>query len=592
MKRYYGILFALLLSQGAVASDPVNCPLTAPLLFDPPTKDYKEPEANLRVVNESGITQLIQLPYPTPAMNGRSRLLNLSRTVWSVDSGDGLFVRAAFPMSGSGGAYSHSAIFFHHVVNYNGGFEYGLLKKVANSRGVFFYICNDCNTSSQVWQEWFIVDATTAQSDLRYAMSFDRQNRQWRVRVTRNDTGALTADLTINAPGWHPSSLPTPAYFTAVQQKFEDSNVSGDAMFRFPAICARQTTLPTVNVSIVDAHASETAPNKARLQISRTGPTSSQLSVSIGYTGAAQNGTDYTALSSALLIPAGASTVDLYVNPREDTFREGVERATIELLPSSAYNIGASASGSVDIYDNDYLACTSTGSTLCLQNGRFEATLQATVPGVPGTFAGHSVPLNGGASGAFWLFSANNIEVAVKVLDGSAINERFWVYHGAATDVGYTIQVKDRANPDQTRAYTKAPGSFCGSGDVGAFLKNGGSMPDQAPLEKATGAFQCQADSNTACLLGGRFQVRVKRDGVYQTIFQTKPETAFFSFFSAENMELFVKLLWGTNGHFWVFFGSLTDQPYAIEVTDTTTGAQRIYNSGSALCGGADTNAF
>ena len=57
-------------------------------------------------------------------------------------------------------------------------------------------------------------------------------------------------------------------------------------------------------------------------------------------------------------------------------------------------------------------------------------------------------------TGAFWFFDPENVELAVKVLDGRAINGRFWVYFGALTDVGYTLRVTDTAatsgfaNPD------------------------------------------------------------------------------------------------------------------------------------------------
>ena len=42
-----------------------------------------------------------------------------------------------------------------------------------------------------------------------------------------------------------------------------------------------------------------------------------------------------------------------------------------------------------------------------------------------------------------------------------------------------------------------------------------------------------------------------------------------------------VKVLDGTavNGHFWVFAAGLTDVQYAMTVTDTVTGAARVYEN-------------
>ena len=56
-----------------------------------------------------------------------------------------------------------------------------------------------------------------------------------------------------------------------------------------------------------------------------------------------------------------------------------------------------------------------------------------------------------------------------------------------------------------------------------------------------------------------------------------------------------VKILDGTtvNGHFWVFYGALSDVEYTLRVTDTMTGAVRTYtNPPGSICGRADTTAF
>jgi hypothetical protein len=72
-------------------------------------------------------------------------------------------------------------------------------------------------------------------------------------------------------------------------------------------------------------------------------------------------------------------------------------------------------------------------------------------------------------------------------------------------------------------------------------------------------------------------------------------DTKGFWFYSSDNIELVVKVLDGraVNGHFWVFYGPLTTDPFKITVTDTQTGAKRVYQSaGGSLTGGSDTAAF
>ena len=59
--------------------------------------------------------------------------------------------------------------------------------------------------------------------------------------------------------------------------------------------------------------------------------------------------------------------------------------------------------------------------------------------------------------------------------------------------------------------------------------------------------------------------------------------------------ELAVKVLDGTafNGHFWLFYGALSDVEYTLTVTDSLTGAQKAFrNPPGQLCGRADVTAF
>jgi len=64
--------------------------------------------------------------------------------------------------------------------------------------------------------------------------------------------------------------------------------------------------------------------------------------------------------------------------------------------------------------------------------------------------------------------NANNPEVFVKMLDGTAINGAYWFFYGGLTDLEYTLTVTDVATGRQ-RTYTKPAGSECGGSDTAAF---------------------------------------------------------------------------------------------------------------------------
>jgi len=247
--------------------------------------------------------------------------------------------------------------------------------------------------------------------------------------------------------------------------------------------------------------------------------------------------------------------------------------------------------------------CVANSTTLCFQNNRFQAgtTWRNLSNGQTGT--GNAVPYSN-EGGFFWFFSPTNLEVGLKVLDGLASNGKFWVFHGSLTDLEYTVTVTDKLN-GVVKTYVKPSGSFCGAGDTGAFNPLvGGRTPKFAsslavPLEveptaHVTPNFACAPSSTTLCLLGDRFQVRVRKAGVLQQGVEVTSQAGSFWFFSSTNPEVVVKVLDGTafNGKYWVFFGSLTGETYQVEVVDSVTSVTKTYNSPAPLCGQADTSAF
>jgi parallel beta-helix repeat protein len=110
---------------------------------------------------------------------------------------------------------------------------------------------------------------------------------------------------------------------------------------------------PTVTVAATDANASESGPGTGTFTISRTGSTTSALTVNYSRSGTAANGTDYESLSGSLSIPSGASSATVTVRPIDDTAVEGSETVTLTLSASAAYIIGSPNSATVTIADND-----------------------------------------------------------------------------------------------------------------------------------------------------------------------------------------------------------------------------------------------
>lgn len=258
--------------------------------------------------------------------------------------------------------------------------------------------------------------------------------------------------------------------------------------------------------------------------------------------------------------------------------------------------------------------CTPTSTRLCLLKNRFRVEVDFVDGGVTKTARTKTFS---DETGLFWFFSAANLEVGVKVLDGRAINNRFWVYHGAMTNLQYTVKVTDTIKGTVRTYLRPATGSsvICGGSDTGAFvpqappgfLEQNDTEPETIGVLAFPAGTALQADRGTQpvraactptskrlCLLGNRFQVEVKRNNVAQNGFELTDQTGLFTFFSTTNGEVPVKVLDGRsfNGKFWVFFGSMTDQSYQVIVKDTVTNITKTYTSPQASCGRADTAAF
>lgn len=108
------------------------------------------------------------------------------------------------------------------------------------------------------------------------------------------------------------------------------------------------------------------------------------------------------------------------------------------------------------------------GDALCLAGGRFEATVEYTNPATG--LVGSGRPLLGtDNTGYMTFFSPDNVEVAIKVLDGRAFNDSYWVFATGLTDVDYTITVKDTFGGEVKTYSSQEAGQFCTIQDLEAF---------------------------------------------------------------------------------------------------------------------------
>jgi ELWxxDGT repeat protein len=250
--------------------------------------------------------------------------------------------------------------------------------------------------------------------------------------------------------------------------------------------------------------------------------------------------------------------------------------------------------------------CQPSPTNLCLSGGRFEVALSwRTADGRAGR--GQAVALTAD-TGYFWFFDPANVETVIKVLDGRGLNDHFWVFYGALSNVEYTLSVTD-TQTGLTRHYFNPLGHLGSVGDTNGFGPLGaystveptGSAASLRVSSATSPATEpCQPDATRLCLNGGRFAVEVNwtdfsgNSGIGHAVGLTG-DTGYFWFFGESNVELILKVLDGrpVNGKFWVFYGALSSVEYTIRVTDTVTGQVKTYtNPKGQLASLADTDAF
>ncbi len=122
--------------------------------------------------------------------------------------------------------------------------------------------------------------------------------------------------------------------------------------------------------------------------------------------------------------------------------------------------------------------CTPNSTTVCLLNDRFRVRIDyvnpfSNPPNQPGTFLAARL-LQGSQNpdtGLFGFSSAQAVEVVVRVQDTRPFANRFDIYYGGMTDVGYTVTVSD-TQTGTTRTYSNPVGKVGGGVDRNSFPTN------------------------------------------------------------------------------------------------------------------------
>ncbi|HEX4956418.1 MAG TPA: Calx-beta domain-containing protein [Thermoanaerobaculia bacterium] len=246
-------------------------------------------------------------------------------------------------------------------------------------------------------------------------------------------TSAWTASITFNAAGIHP-------YYCEVHSLPGASGMNG-------MVIVQEGGVPgSIRFSSPSYSVQENASN-ATVTIQRVGGDDGMVSVSFATSnGTASQGLDYMAVSTTV------TWADNDDNPKtvqvpivDDALDEPNESVGLNLsAPTGGATLGSPASATLTIADNDNPPggpCVADANTLCLLGDRFRLQIQfRTSQGQMGMGLAEELR---DFSGSFSFFNPDNLEMLVKVIDACALNNRYWLFYGATTNVEFNLLVTD-----------------------------------------------------------------------------------------------------------------------------------------------------
>jgi subtilisin-like proprotein convertase family protein len=124
-----------------------------------------------------------------------------------------------------------------------------------------------------------------------------------------------------------------------------------------------------VNVVVSPSSVLEDGADTLVYTFSRTGLTTSALTVNYNIGGTATSGTDYTGATGTVTFVAGSSTAVVVVDPTPDTTVESNETVVLTVASGSGYTIGGTASASGTIIDDDSEVSVSVSPTAVVEDG-------------------------------------------------------------------------------------------------------------------------------------------------------------------------------------------------------------------------------
>ena len=216
------------------------------------------------------------------------------------------------------------------------------------------------------------------------------------------ETGSLPSGITLSSAGVLSGTTSTATGPYNVTIRVTDSSTGTGTNLQVHPFSLTVSPPPTVSIAVAPASVSEDGATNVAYTVTRSLNLSSPTTVNITTSGTATSGTDYTGGASTVTIPANATTATVTIDPTVDGTVEADETVTLTVAAGSGYTVGAPASATATILNDDLPNLAINDVTLSEGNsGTTNAifTVSLSAPAGPGGVTFDITTANGSAAG-------------------------------------------------------------------------------------------------------------------------------------------------------------------------------------------------
>ncbi|MBT9549783.1 MAG: putative Ig domain-containing protein [Hydrogenophaga sp.] len=167
------------------------------------------------------------------------------------------------------------------------------------------------------------------------------------------ETGTFPAGISISSAGVVSGTTATAPGSYPVTLRVTDASTGPGSYFELETFTLTVSPPPSVSIAVAPASVSEDGATNLVYTVTRSLNLSSPTVVNITTGGTATSGVDYTGGVATVSIPAGATTATITINPTVDGTVEADETVTLTVAAGSGYTVGAPASATGTILNDD-----------------------------------------------------------------------------------------------------------------------------------------------------------------------------------------------------------------------------------------------